>query len=163
MTTDFVDDIKALTFDVFGTVVDWRGSLIAELHHGQLPQGHTSFIWKGTDRSGKRVASGVYWVLAQMSDQKFVQKTARDYLAENSKLEVCRKVLESGQPYSAELWKGVAEMGWLGTAIPEAYGGLGLGLEAASVMLQEAGYVGGGNAASRNCSTGWKTRGSSGA
>jgi 2-haloacid dehalogenase len=25
-----VDQIKALTFDVFGTVVDWRGSLIAE-------------------------------------------------------------------------------------------------------------------------------------
>ena len=30
MTTDFVDDIKALTFDVFGTVVDWRGSVIRE-------------------------------------------------------------------------------------------------------------------------------------
>ncbi len=55
-------------------ILDVRGSLIAELHHGQLPQGHTSFIWKGTDRSGKRVASGVYWVLAQVSDQKFVQK-----------------------------------------------------------------------------------------
>lgn len=55
-------------------ILDVRGSLIAELHHGQLPQGHASFIWKGTDRSGKRVASGVYWVLAQTSDQKFVQK-----------------------------------------------------------------------------------------
>jgi 2-haloacid dehalogenase len=25
-----VSGVKALTFDVFGTVVDWRGSLIAE-------------------------------------------------------------------------------------------------------------------------------------
>ena len=41
-----------------------------------------------------------------------------------------------------------AEGGWLGTMIPEAYGGMGLGLEAASVMLQEVSYFGGANAAS---------------
>jgi alkylation response protein AidB-like acyl-CoA dehydrogenase len=41
-----------------------------------------------------------------------------------------------------------AEGGWLGTMIPEAYGGLGLGLEAASVMLQEIAYFGGANGAS---------------
>ena len=26
----FVDGIKAMTFDVFGTVVDWRGSIIEQ-------------------------------------------------------------------------------------------------------------------------------------
>lgn len=41
-----------------------------------------------------------------------------------------------------------AEGGWMGTMIPEAYGGMGLGLEAASVMLQEAAYFGGANGAS---------------
>jgi acyl-CoA dehydrogenase len=72
-------------------------------------------------------------------DQKFVQKAARDYLAENSKLEVCRKVLESGQPYAPELWKGVAELGWLGTAIPENYGGAGLGYLELVLIAQELG------------------------
>ncbi len=72
-------------------------------------------------------------------DQKFVQKTARDYLTEHSGLDVCRKVLESGQPYSAELWKGVAEMGWPGTAIPEAYGGAGLGYLELVLIAQELG------------------------
>ena len=59
-------------------------------------------------------------------DQQFVQTTARDYLAEHAPLSACRAVLEGGKAYDAALWKGVAEMGWLGTAIPEAYGGLGL-------------------------------------
>jgi alkylation response protein AidB-like acyl-CoA dehydrogenase len=72
-------------------------------------------------------------------DQKFVQKAARDYLAEHSKLEVCRKVLESGQPYATELWKGVAELGWLGTAIPEVYGGAGLGYLELVLIAQELG------------------------
>ena len=72
-------------------------------------------------------------------DQKFVQKTARDYLNDNCKLEVCRKVLESGQPYAADLWKGVAELGWLGTAIPEQYGGGGLGYLELVLIAQELG------------------------
>jgi alkylation response protein AidB-like acyl-CoA dehydrogenase len=72
-------------------------------------------------------------------DQKFVQKTARDYLNDHCKLDVCRKVLESGQPYAAELWKGVAELGWLGTAIPEQYGGGGLGYLELVLIAQELG------------------------
>ncbi len=70
-------------------------------------------------------------------DQKFVQQTARDYLDEHCQLEVCRSVLESDQTYAPDLWKGVAEMGWLGTAIPEEYGGAGLGhLELALIGME---------------------------
>jgi alkylation response protein AidB-like acyl-CoA dehydrogenase len=72
-------------------------------------------------------------------DQKFVQKTARDYLAQHSGLEVCRAVLESGRPHDAALWKGVAEMGWLGTAVPEAYGGAGLGHLELALIAEEVG------------------------
>jgi alkylation response protein AidB-like acyl-CoA dehydrogenase len=72
-------------------------------------------------------------------DQKFVQKTARDYLSEHSGLDVCRAVLESGRPHDAALWKGVAEMGWLGTAVPEAYGGSGLGHLELVLIAEEVG------------------------
>ena len=72
-------------------------------------------------------------------DQKFVQKTARDYLTEHSDLVVCRAVLESEQPYDRTLWKGVAEMGWLGTAIPESYGGAGLGYLELVLIAEEIG------------------------
>ncbi len=72
-------------------------------------------------------------------DQKFVQKTARDYLGEHAPLSACRAVLEGGKAYDAALWKGVAEMGWLGTAIPEAYGGAGLGHLELVLIAQEIG------------------------
>jgi alkylation response protein AidB-like acyl-CoA dehydrogenase len=60
-------------------------------------------------------------------DQKFIQQTARDYLNEFASLEVCRAVMESERAYDADLWKGVAEMGWLGATVPEEFGGAGLG------------------------------------
>ena len=64
---------------------------------------------------------------------------ARDFLAEHSPLSVCREVLESDKPYAAELWKGAAEMGWLGTAIPEEYGGAGYGRLELAVVAEEVG------------------------
>jgi alkylation response protein AidB-like acyl-CoA dehydrogenase len=72
-------------------------------------------------------------------DQKLVQKTARDYLAEHSKLSVCRRVLEGKEPFDAALWKGAAEMGWLGAAVPEEYGGAGLGHLELVLIAEEVG------------------------
>ena len=74
-------------------------------------------------------------------DQKFVQQTARDYLAEQCPLDVCRAVLEGEETYSPDLWKGVAEMGWLGTAVPEEYGGAGLGHLELALIGMELGRV----------------------
>ena len=72
-------------------------------------------------------------------DQKFVQKSARDYLDERSGLDVCRAVLESGKPYDADLWKGIAEMGWLGAAVAEEHGGAGMGYLELVLIAQEIG------------------------
>jgi len=74
-------------------------------------------------------------------DQKLLQKTARDFLAEHSPLSVCRDVLESDQPYSQALWKAAAEMGYQGTVIPEEYGGAGLDSVDLAVLLEETGRV----------------------
>jgi acyl-CoA dehydrogenase len=72
-------------------------------------------------------------------DQKLLQKTARDFLAEHSPLSVCREVLESDQPYSQSLWKTAAEMGYQGTVIPEEYGGAGFGYLELAVVAEEIG------------------------
>jgi len=72
-------------------------------------------------------------------DQKLLAQTARDYLDENAPLSACREVLESDQPYSRDLWKGAAELGWLGTAIPEEYGGAGFGHLELAVIAEEVG------------------------
>ena len=42
-TTDF--DIKALTFDVFGTVVDWRSSIASDLQRFAAEKGITGIDW----------------------------------------------------------------------------------------------------------------------
>jgi hypothetical protein len=73
-------------------------------------------------------------------DQKFVQHSARDFLAKNAGLDVCRKVLESSAAsFDPTLWKGVAEMGWLGAVIPEDHGGAGLGYLELVLIAEEIG------------------------
>jgi hypothetical protein len=73
-------------------------------------------------------------------DQKFVQQSARDFLAKQAGLDVCRKVLESKTVHSdPALWKGVAEMGWLGAVVPESHGGAGLGHLELVLIAEEVG------------------------
>ena len=72
-------------------------------------------------------------------DQILLRTTAREYLEEHAPLTVCRAVLESKAPYSDTLWKGAAQLGWLGTAIPEEYGGTGLGHLELAVIAEEVG------------------------
>ncbi len=72
-------------------------------------------------------------------DQKLLQQTAKDFLDESAPLSVCREVLESDNPYAQSLWEGAAELGWLGAAIPEAYGGAGFGYLELAVLAEELG------------------------
>ncbi len=72
-------------------------------------------------------------------DQKLLQQTARDYLAEHSPLTVCREILETDKPYADDLWKGAAEMGWQGAVIPEEYGGAGFGHLELAMIAEEIG------------------------
>ena len=72
-------------------------------------------------------------------DQKLLKQTARDYLEEHAPLTACREVLESNQSHSDALWKGAAELGWLGAVIPEEYGGAGFGYLELAVIAEEVG------------------------
>ncbi|MBI3677156.1 MAG: acyl-CoA/acyl-ACP dehydrogenase [Proteobacteria bacterium] len=72
-------------------------------------------------------------------DQKMLKDQARKFLAEKCTTKTVRKVFESTAGHDAALWKQVAEMGWTGTAIPENYGGLGLGYLELCVVAEELG------------------------
>ena len=72
-------------------------------------------------------------------DLKQLRDQARRFLAEQSPPKVVRQVLEGDEPYAAALWQAMAEMGWLGAAIPEQYGGAGLGYEGLCVLAEELG------------------------
>ena len=66
---------------------------------------------------------------------------AREYLTEHAPLTLCRAVLESEAAYSDTLWRGVAALGWLGTAIPEEYGGAGFGRLELAAIAEELGHA----------------------
>jgi alkylation response protein AidB-like acyl-CoA dehydrogenase len=73
-------------------------------------------------------------------DQKFLKSEARKFLDANCSTAHVRKVLDDdGRAYDQALWRAVAEQGWLGAAIPEEYGGLGLGHLELCVIAEELG------------------------
>jgi len=73
-------------------------------------------------------------------DQKALKDQARKFLADKASAKVTRTVLnESAISFDKDLWKGVAELGWLGAAIPEEHGGLGLGRLELCVLAEEIG------------------------
>ena len=60
-------------------------------------------------------------------EQDHLRKTVRDVLAERSPMKRVRQVMEdAGATHDAPLWQSMAELGWLGLALPEAHGGAAL-------------------------------------
>jgi len=72
-------------------------------------------------------------------DQKALRDQARKFLGEHASSARVRRILDTDAPYDAELWRGMAEMGWTGTAIPEVYGGAGFGYLELCVLAEELG------------------------
>jgi alkylation response protein AidB-like acyl-CoA dehydrogenase len=72
-------------------------------------------------------------------EQKQLRDEARKFLAEKCPPKTVRRVLDGGQPYDRELWKGLADMGFLGVAIPESFGGAGAGHLELCVIAEEIG------------------------
>ena len=73
-------------------------------------------------------------------DQKMLRDQANRFLRDHSSLKQVRAVLENDAvPYDEALWKGIVELGWTGTAIPEEYGGAGLSHEDLCVIAEELG------------------------
>jgi alkylation response protein AidB-like acyl-CoA dehydrogenase len=73
-------------------------------------------------------------------DQKLLRDQARKFLFDKCDRKSVRTVLDDDQVhYHKELWSQISEMGWTGTAIPEEYGGLGLGMLELCVIAEELG------------------------
>jgi len=72
-------------------------------------------------------------------DQRSLRDQARKFLAEHASSARVRRILDGAAPYDAELWRGMGEMGWVGTAIPEPYGGAGFGYLELCVIAEELG------------------------
>ena len=72
-------------------------------------------------------------------DQKQLRDEARKFLASKCSPKAVRQVLDGKAAYDKELWKGLAEMGFIGVAIPEEFGGTGAGHLELCVLAEEMG------------------------
>jgi acyl-CoA dehydrogenase len=72
-------------------------------------------------------------------DQRMLRDQARRFLLDKSPPEIVRQTLEGDQPFDRDLWKQFGDMGWIGAAIPEEYGGSGMGHLELCVLAEELG------------------------
>ncbi len=72
-------------------------------------------------------------------EQKFIQEQARNFLTDQCTNAQVREVLDSEQTHHQALWQQVIDLGWPATAIPEEFGGLGLGYLELCVLAEEMG------------------------
>ena len=71
--------------------------------------------------------------------QEILKKMARDFLTAECPKTLVRKLEQSEEGYSPEVWKKMAELGWMGLIIPEEYGGMGYTFQDLIVLLEEIG------------------------
>jgi alkylation response protein AidB-like acyl-CoA dehydrogenase len=72
-------------------------------------------------------------------EQEILRQMARDFLTTECPKTLVRKLEQSEEGYSPELWKKMAELGWMGLIIPEEYGGMSYTFQDFVVLLEEIG------------------------
>ena len=74
-------------------------------------------------------------------EQEAIRSTAHDFLASRFKSERMREIAASDDGTDPDGWKQMAELGWAGLALPEEWGGQGLGIVELAVLFEEMGYA----------------------
>jgi alkylation response protein AidB-like acyl-CoA dehydrogenase len=72
-------------------------------------------------------------------DVTTMREEVNRFLNEQLPTGAVRQQIETGDMLDRDLWLKIAEMGWLGAAIPEAFGGVELGYEALCMIAEEIG------------------------
>ena len=70
----------------------------------------------------------VNYALSFSDEQAMILKTAREFCQEKSPIASVRALLQTESGFDATIWNEMADLGWLGAAIPEEFGGLDLGI-----------------------------------
>jgi alkylation response protein AidB-like acyl-CoA dehydrogenase len=71
-------------------------------------------------------------------EQEMLRASARDFLTKEVPSSYVRRMMEAPDAWDEALWRKLAQVGWTGLGIPEAYGGVGSFLDLV-VVLEEAG------------------------
>ncbi len=74
-------------------------------------------------------------------EQRAIKSTAHDFLASRFKSARMREIAASDDGTDPTGWAEMAELGWAGLALPEEWGGQGLGIVDLAVLFEEMGYA----------------------
>jgi alkylation response protein AidB-like acyl-CoA dehydrogenase len=77
--------------------------------------------------------------LGLTEEQELLKNSARDFLEKEVPEAYVREMEEDATGYSPEVWRKMADLGWQGLIVPEAYGGVGFGFLDLIVLLEEFG------------------------
>ena len=72
-------------------------------------------------------------------EQEMLRKSARDFLAKECPMTYVRRMMEDERGHSEDVWRKMAELGWMGLIFPESVGGAGLDMVDLVVVLEEMG------------------------
>jgi alkylation response protein AidB-like acyl-CoA dehydrogenase len=72
-------------------------------------------------------------------EQELLRSTARKFFENECGSDTVRRLMETPEGISPDLWTKLAEQGWRGLVYPEAYDGMGLGLVDLVVLMEEMG------------------------
>jgi len=72
-------------------------------------------------------------------EQEMLRAAARDFLEKECTESIIKEVEEGSRGYSPDLWKKIADLGWLGLVYPEQYGGSSMSLIDLTVLYEELG------------------------
>ncbi|WP_269929358.1 acyl-CoA dehydrogenase family protein [Aminobacter sp. HY435] len=85
-------------------------------------------------------ASWTFMILEFTPDQQMIREEAERFLREKSSSEAIRRVVDARATHDAELWNSISrELGWCAMAVPEEFGGLGLGATEVAILMELAG------------------------
>jgi alkylation response protein AidB-like acyl-CoA dehydrogenase len=74
-------------------------------------------------------------------DQDALRESVRSFLARETPSQYVREMADDERGFTDAVWGKVAELGWPGLLVPEANGGLGLGLVDMAVVMEEMGRL----------------------
>src|SRR5512138_2672028 len=81
------------------------------------------------------------WILNE--ERRMLRDSAQAFLGERAPVTHLRKLRDANDAngYSPALWRGFGEQGYSATLVPEALGGLGLGVTEAALIAEQIGHT----------------------
>jgi alkylation response protein AidB-like acyl-CoA dehydrogenase len=74
-------------------------------------------------------------------EQRELRDTARRFLEREAPVAYARAMMDDPRGYRDDVWRKMADLGWMGLPFPEEHGGLGLGVVELAILLAEMGRV----------------------